>query len=254
MKKEMSEDEIREKREELRVTTEIVKEFNKKNPKDAQALEWQREFLEAEKVHVQKQINDKVARISKSFYDTDYLSIEEDIREGESQDFIPLHVYSMSPITVEPHSYAALYKNPSISLTKKQEEFCAFMRKRVIVIMSHYANSVDLENKKVSSLSFRCNVLPDSPALERWILPSHVPISIPLYIIRHFGCMTPNKKIPIVGLVDRSSEEIQQDSQLLAEGFTLQNTMQILGKDSYVRFVRLSTVQNTFKRIQGLVV
>jgi hypothetical protein len=249
---EITEDKLAEAKEDLRVKIEVVKDFNKKNPKDAQVMMWQKEFIEAEQINVKKQIDDRLARLSKSFYDTDYQSIEEDINDDSRDDYIPLAVYSKKPVTIKPYSYTALQKNVATKLNDKQKAFCEFMRNRVIVILSHYATAHDLELRKVSPLVFTCNVLPDISAMEKWILPSHVPISIPLYILRHFGCMTTNKKIPSVSMIERDPEEVAMDSQLKSEGFTFQQLMQVTGTDSYVRFVRLSTVKKQFKKINQI--
>jgi len=248
----MDEDKKKEAQEELRVKVETVKEFNKKNPQDPIALKWKSEFIEAEKLVVQKQIDDKLARLNKSLYDMDFHSIEEDLQDLERDDYIPMAIYSKKPIVVNPAHYAAMKRSPN-PLTEQQKEFCKHMRNRIIVIMSHYANDKDLEERRVSNLTFRCNILPDKPALETWSLPSHIPMSIPLYIIRHFGCMTTNKKIPRVEMHERTHDEIVSDPSMISEGFAFQQVMQVSGTDSYVRFVRLSTVKSQIKKFQEMV-
>lgn len=217
--------------------------------KEESDILWKQEFLDAEKVNLQKDLDDKINRINKSFYETSYTSIEEDIEGGEDANGIPLSAYSLEPITCRPVEYNAITKGKA-PLTDRQKEFCKFMRSRVIVIMSHYANDKELAVGQVSAICFRCNVLPDMTAIEKWILPSHVPISIPLYILRHFGCMSPCKKSPIVKMIERDPEEIKSDPMLISEGYAFEQHATITGTNKFVRFALLSSVRKKLNNLK----
>ncbi|MGL5039579.1 MAG: hypothetical protein ACRC6D_05590 [Aeromonas sp.] len=217
-------------------------------PKEEKDLLWDKEFLAAERISVKKEVEDDINRINKSFYETSYLSIEEDIESGQDAKEIPLSVYSQEPIVCKPVEHNAITKG-KLPLTDRQREFCKFMRKRVIVVMSHYANDRELAASNVSALCFRCNVLPDMTTIEKWILPSHVPISIPLYILRHFGCMSPCKKSPIVQMVNREMDEVLADPMMISEHYAFKERATITGTNSFVRFVLLSNVK---KKINDL--
>lgn len=246
-------DELKEKGEELRKNIEAVKDYNKKNPKDKEVMRWREEFIEAQKLVVQNEIDEKLAGINKCFYSMEYSDIDNDLNDGESKDNIPLHVYAMKPISCSPVSYTSLQRSKNV-LNEKQKEFCKFMRQRVVVVMSHFASDKDFAEGKVSSLCFRLNILPDQTAIEKWILPSHRPMSIPLYILRHFGCMTPCKKSQVFEMKKRPQEEVEADPSFISEGFAFDHLLGIDGTNSFVRFTRLSTIKRNIKKIQEMVV
>jgi hypothetical protein len=248
------EDKLREDRETARVNVQIAHEYNKKNPNDADSVRWKKEFIEAERLCVKKEQEDKFAGLSRCLYETDLNSIEEDIGDEACYSSIPISAFAKPPISIDPIQKMSLIFDPKApKLSAKAKEFCALMRNRVLVVMAHYASDRDLSEGKTSSIKFRLNMLPDSRFLETWILPSHQPMSIPLYIIRHFGSMTTSKKISRYGCAERDRDDICNDASMKSDGFAYQQVLKMNGQDKYVQFVRMSTVKDAMKQFNTAV-
>lgn len=245
MANDISFDEAPELREESRKKICHAKDRLANKVSEDPETRWLKEFTEAERVVIAAE----QAHPENSLYDTDYQSIEDDLTPVEKATHVPLNVYSMTPISVAPYrkvSATSLGKRPA--LTERQKEFCKFMRQKIIVVLSHFASEKDFEEKRVSSLQFSLCMLPDSHFVEDWILPSHRPIAVPLYILRHFGILTQVKKMPIYEFVEKTPATVKQEVET-GSGFTFGSVFQPVGMRCFVQFNGLSDIRKSVESL-----